>query len=82
LRWISSVKYNAHHREIIENVLEGSGKWLFEKAEFRQWSSMATSSLLWIRGDRELPLRNIVRERFTDTWSTIFLAGSGKTYLM
>lgn len=49
--WISSIPYHAHHRDIYDRVLPGTGGWFFEREEFRQWSDNARSSLLWLRGD-------------------------------
>jgi hypothetical protein len=51
LKWISTMPYMAHHRDVYDRVLPDSGKWLFEREEFAQWSSVTTSSLLWLRGD-------------------------------
>jgi len=51
LDWISTIPYNAHHRDISNSLLSGSGAWLFVRPEFQQWITVENSSLLWLRGD-------------------------------
>ena len=52
LGWISNIPYTSHHKHISEERLEGTGKWLFEREEYRTWRSSSASKLLLLRGIR------------------------------
>ena len=53
LEWLSQTKYQAHHRVVSEQRLEGTGHWLLAKDEFVQWRASAESCLLWLHGIRK-----------------------------
>ncbi|KAL8800925.1 MAG: hypothetical protein Q9223_007165 [Gallowayella weberi] len=50
LSWLSTVRYREHHKTAIASVMPGSGKWLQRKAEFVNWKTSSSSSILWIHG--------------------------------
>ncbi|KAL2815045.1 ankyrin repeat-containing domain protein [Aspergillus cavernicola] len=50
LQWLSTVQYRLHHRTVSRLLLEGTGQWLFEKPQYREWYSSETSSILWLHG--------------------------------
>ncbi|KAI5793675.1 hypothetical protein FPQ18DRAFT_291438 [Pyronema domesticum] len=50
LEWISTIPYPSHHKRISAGRLEGTGKWLFERQEYRMWISSSVSKLLLLRG--------------------------------
>ncbi|KAF8252084.1 hypothetical protein K440DRAFT_19197, partial [Wilcoxina mikolae CBS 423.85] len=50
LEWISKIPYSSHHKEISERRLDDTGRWLFEKEEYRRWKSSSASTLLLLRG--------------------------------
>ena len=52
LEWISDVPYTSHHKRISEGRLKGTGKWVFEREEYRTWRSSSASKLLLLRGIR------------------------------
>jgi len=52
--WMSNVLYRGHHRSKKKDYLAGSCKWLLEKEEFIEWGKSSVSSILWLRGIREL----------------------------
>jgi hypothetical protein len=53
LAWISTLPYTSHHKRISEQRLEGTGTWLFDKKEYRNWRGSNTSKLLLLRGIRK-----------------------------
>ena len=55
LEWISDVPYTSHHKRIGEGRLEGTGKWLLGRDEYRTWRSSSASKLLLLRGIRMTP---------------------------
>jgi hypothetical protein len=55
LQWISIIPYTSHHKRISAGRLEGTGKWLFERQEYRTWISSSVSKLLLLRGIRKSP---------------------------
>ena len=55
LEWISDVPYTSHHKRIGEGRLDGTGKWLLERDEYRTWRSSSASKLLLLRGIRMSP---------------------------
>ncbi|KAI5841659.1 hypothetical protein BZA05DRAFT_360374, partial [Tricharina praecox] len=50
LEWISTIPYTSHHRRISERRLQGTGDWIFRKAEYCTWKSSGVSMLLLLRG--------------------------------
>ncbi|KAI5790570.1 hypothetical protein FPQ18DRAFT_277531, partial [Pyronema domesticum] len=50
LEWISTIPYSSHHGRINAGRLEGTGKWLLEREDYRTWISSSVSKLLLLRG--------------------------------
>ncbi|KAI5782140.1 hypothetical protein FPQ18DRAFT_283943, partial [Pyronema domesticum] len=50
LEWISTIPYRSHHERINAGRLEGTGKWLLEREDYRTWISSSVSKLLLLRG--------------------------------
>ncbi|RPB22322.1 hypothetical protein L211DRAFT_769603, partial [Terfezia boudieri ATCC MYA-4762] len=50
LQWISNIPYTEHHARISEGRLKGTGDWLFEREEYRNWRAISASKLLLLRG--------------------------------
>ncbi|KAI5784286.1 hypothetical protein FPQ18DRAFT_298011, partial [Pyronema domesticum] len=50
LEWISTIPYRSHHERINAERLEGTGKWLLEREDYRTWISSSVSKLLLLRG--------------------------------
>ncbi|GAA91823.1 hypothetical protein RIB2604_02113150 [Aspergillus luchuensis] len=50
LEWISPVQYGAHHDTVSGNRTPGTGEWLLQKNEFREWEEGSSSAVLWLRG--------------------------------
>ena len=50
LKSISSIPYTIHHKNARKGRLEGSGKWLLAKPEYRSWRQSSSSSVLWLHG--------------------------------
>lgn len=50
--WISTISYESHHDFACQNLLAGSGQWLFDSDEFISWDSTdpLTSTVLWLHG--------------------------------
>jgi len=53
LRWISIIPYTEHHTRITAARLAGTGEWLFQKGEYKEWLSSSVSKLLLLRGIRK-----------------------------
>jgi hypothetical protein len=56
LAWISTLPYTSHHKRISERRLKGTGTWLFDKKEYRDWRDTSASKLLLLRGIRKSQL--------------------------
>ncbi|KAI9164189.1 Ankyrin repeat domain-containing protein [Paramyrothecium foliicola] len=50
LRWLSSSPYKRHHAAHSDTRMPGSGSWLMERAEWKQWRNSSSSSLLLLHG--------------------------------
>ena len=50
LEWISQVKCDDHHAEVVKTRLEGTGGWLLQRKEIRGWLESEGSSTLWLHG--------------------------------
>ncbi|KAI5795814.1 hypothetical protein FPQ18DRAFT_289411, partial [Pyronema domesticum] len=50
LEWISTIPYSSHHELINAGRLEGTGKWLLQRQDYRTWISSSVSKLLLLRG--------------------------------
>jgi hypothetical protein len=49
--WISIIPYHAHHKDVHDRVLAGTGQWFLNRSEFCEWKDCLHSSLLWLKGD-------------------------------
>jgi hypothetical protein len=54
LNWISTIAYQDNHKTTSVGLLEGTGDWLRNKPEFREWQASSASGILWLRGKRKL----------------------------
>ena len=50
LEWLSIVKCEDHHAEVVKTRLEGTGAWLLQRREIRNWLEAEESSVLWLHG--------------------------------
>ena len=50
LEWLSKVKCEGHHAEVVKARLEGTGAWLLQRQEIQDWLESEKSSILWIHG--------------------------------
>ena len=50
LAWLSRIPCRNHHELIYREVLPDTGLWLLNKADFVEWQSSSSSSLLWLHG--------------------------------
>ena len=50
LEWLSIVKCEDHHAEVVKTRLEGTGAWLLQRQEIRNWLEAEESSVLWLHG--------------------------------
>ena len=53
LNWISPHDYEEAHDTIYKKKHPGTGDWLLDTKEFRDWIDSSTSALLWCHGKRE-----------------------------
>ena len=54
LRWLSLLEPQGRHQHLRQSRLEGVGKWIFRKAEFRKWDTGedgSSDSVLFCHGD-------------------------------
>lgn len=52
-RWISTVPYVDHHALVESSRLPGTGQWLLDHPDFKDWSINKHSETLWLHGPRE-----------------------------
>ncbi|KAF8534011.1 hypothetical protein BDD12DRAFT_897231 [Trichophaea hybrida] len=50
LEWTSTIPYTSHHQRISRQRLEGTGKWLLARNEYRDWRASSASKMLLLRG--------------------------------
>jgi len=79
LAWISNIPYKSHHKDISERRLHKTGKWLFEKEEYRLWKSSSVSTLLLLRGIRKSK-NGWFAMCFVSNMHITLPAGAGKTF--
>jgi hypothetical protein len=53
LNWISTIAFEDSHKTIAFGLLDGTGGWLRNKAEFQEWQASSASGVLWLRGKRK-----------------------------
>jgi ankyrin repeat domain-containing protein 50 len=52
LRWFFITDPSTNHNAACKKCQPGSGRWVFERPEFKQWQATG-NSLLWLHGMRE-----------------------------
>lgn len=57
LNWISQVDFEKVHDDTYAKKHEGTGAWLLQRTEFKEWLNSPRSSLLWCHGKRKFYLR-------------------------
>jgi hypothetical protein len=50
LRWLSPVPVFRHHEIHSSNRVQGTGKWLFDHPQHRDWNDSSSSSMLTLHG--------------------------------
>src|SRR5271170_2757062 len=73
--WLSSLNFQASQNEFIQRRRKGTGEWLLESREFKEWRD-GTSEMLWCPGDGKIIF---VTRSHVLTGQRV--AGSGKTIL-
>ena len=48
--WLSMNRQDLHHASAQTGILQSSGKWLLEHADFRDWKESPHAAVLWIHG--------------------------------
>ena len=56
LSWITINEYRAPHNLALQGLLEDTGKWFFDRSEYKEWRNANTSSMLWLHGIRKYTL--------------------------
>jgi hypothetical protein len=78
IKWINSpdpsVNYNAAH----EKMTKDTGKWLMQDQRLMNWKKN-NGGLLWLQGKGKMVLVILL---YNNQYFYIFLAGSGKTFLL
>ena len=50
LRWLSTVPCETQHQEAVRKIVKGTGGWLLDQPELRDWQSSSASAILWLHG--------------------------------
>ncbi|KAJ5362328.1 hypothetical protein N7541_003172 [Penicillium brevicompactum] len=50
LEFISPIPFGKHHDNIKEERVDGTGEWLIQNTEFRNWEESRSSGLFWLHG--------------------------------
>ena len=50
LEFISPIPFGKHHDNIKEERVDGTGEWLIQNTEFRNWEENKSSGLFWLHG--------------------------------
>lgn len=53
LRWISSIPYEDNHKTACKGRTEGTGEWLLNHEQYRDWRGSSASMILWLHGFRQ-----------------------------
>ncbi|KAJ4304648.1 hypothetical protein N0V90_000174 [Kalmusia sp. IMI 367209] len=65
-QWLSSSNHREHHNRAYRDVLSGTGQWIFQRDEYKEWQDSSSSSILWIHGipgcGKTKLLANVVQE--------------------
>ena len=65
LEWVSGVKCEDHHAEVVKIRLEGTGTWLFQRQEIQGWLESEESSILWLHGKGNIYTSVVLEQRLT-----------------
>ena len=76
LNWISSIPYEVHHYFARKGWTQGTGQWLLDHSQYREWRDSSASVILWLHGPRKFWHAKQVPKL------TVHLAGAGKTKLV
>ena len=69
LRWLTASKSSEKHNDAQKQRSEGSGEWIFETENFKEWAAQP-GSLLWIHGIGRLMSQYLYIELdFPDTFA-------------
>ena len=52
LRWISQIPHESDHEFARRDRLDGSGEWLLEREECKEWRNTSSSTIFWLHGIR------------------------------
>ncbi|RYP48438.1 hypothetical protein DL769_011203 [Monosporascus sp. CRB-8-3] len=77
LRWISPIHFQDDHHFATAGRVSGTGEWLLQHPQYREWRDSSASTLFWLHGIRK-PAPSITRYVLKLTQSQ---AGAGKTKL-
>ncbi|KAJ3545019.1 hypothetical protein NM208_g2716 [Fusarium decemcellulare] len=50
LSWFSTIKVKDHHKDAKRHRTTHTAKWIFEREEYKRWSTADNPRLLWIKG--------------------------------
>ncbi|KAL4959687.1 ankyrin repeat-containing domain protein [Aspergillus stella-maris] len=50
LDWFSPATYDRHHQSLRISRLQGTGLWIFNESQYKQWRSSPGSGILWLHG--------------------------------
>ena len=81
LNWITNNKYQAPHNLALQGLLEDTGKWFFDRSEYKEWRSTSASSMLWLHGIRKYTNPSTTFSLTMAEMEKIYIAGAGKTKL-
>jgi hypothetical protein len=66
--WLQATQNAEDNRELTRNLglkLEGTGRWVFDSPDFKQWYERKQGSVLWIRG---MPSKDLLSSRLLLTF--------------
>ena len=52
LDWLSPHEFQLKRRSLVQQHVPGTGQWLVEEPEFRDWENGKSSKILWCKGER------------------------------
>lgn len=58
LKWVSPILHMDHHQQI--QPMEGTGKWLLDHSDWKEWRQSQKSGLFWLRGKMGAGKSNLV----------------------
>ncbi|RDW64353.1 uncharacterized protein DSM5745_09764 [Aspergillus mulundensis] len=50
LNWLSPVSYDRYHQGLRVARLKGTGLWMFDQQQYKDWRTSSESSILWLKG--------------------------------